>query len=174
MRTLVLDQGFQPHRIVPWQRAVVLMFCGKAVVVEEYDELVRSPRIAIRMPAVVRLVSGVRPRKQAIKFSRFNVMLRDGFTCQYCLTRLPMQGLTYDHVVPRTRGGRTCWENIVTACYDCNARKGDRTPEQAGMTLHSRPAKPTWLPLTSLHVTEAALVPDPWKSWVPRMAHLRA
>ncbi|MCZ2109143.1 MAG: hypothetical protein LC118_06205 [Dehalococcoidia bacterium] len=82
--TLVLDQGYQPHRIVSWQRAVHMIFDGKVEVVSEYDDEIRSISITIKMPAVVRLLSRVRGRKQMVKFSRINVATRDGFTCQYC------------------------------------------------------------------------------------------
>ena len=98
--TLVLDQGYVPHRIVSWQRAVSMMFDGKVEVLEEYDEdIYRSVTITIKMPSVVRLLGRVRGRKQAVKFSRINVATRDGFTCQYCCTKHVLSKLTYDHVV---------------------------------------------------------------------------
>lgn len=167
-RTLVLDRGYQPHRVVPWQRAVVMLFGGKAEVLEEYEDVVRSVSLSIRMPSVVRLVRGGRP-KRAIKFSRFNVMLRDGFTCQYCRRELPMRQLTYDHVVPRARGGRTGWNNIVTACRPCNGRKGDRTPKEAGMVLPHPPVKPDWLPTTASKLRRDGYPPS-WGFWVPQLA----
>src|SRR5690348_9198108 len=114
MRTLVLDQGYQPHRVVSWQRAVLMLFDGKVEVVEEYDDDIRSVTITIKMPSVVRLVRAVR-RKVVVKLSRMNVALRDDFRCQYCATKLPLSKLTYDHVLPRSQGGTTCWENIVMA-----------------------------------------------------------
>src|SRR5690606_15207836 len=107
----------------------------KVEVVEEYDEDIRSVSITIKMPAVVRMLRAIRGRKRAIKFSRINVATRDDFRCQYCSLKLPLRHLTYDHVVPRSQGGRTTWENIVMACRDCNSRKSGRTPKQAGMTL---------------------------------------
>jgi len=165
MRTLVLDQGYQPHRIVPWQKAVTLLYVGKADVVEEYDDIIRSVSLAMRMPSVVRLKKGTRFRAHRIKFSRVNVMLRDGFRCQYCHEKFPMRDLTYDHVVPRAQGGRTTWENIVTACRDCNERKADRTPAQAKMPLRKKPVRPTWLPSGTFHV-DAKGMPDTWKEWV--------
>ena len=165
MRTLVLDQGYQPHRIVSWQKAVCLLFTDKVDIVEEYEDVVRSVSLAIRMPAVIRLRKGARRRQRTIKFSRLNVCMRDGFVCQYCGEKSPMRDLTYDHVLPRSRGGRTTWENIVTACRQCNESKGDKTPEEAGMTLRQKPRKPTWLPTGTFYV-DATHVPDPWKAWV--------
>ena len=135
MRTLVLDQGYQPHRIISWQRAVCMIFDGKVEVVEEYDEDVRSVTITIKMPAVVRLLRTVVGRKRAIKFSSINVAMRDDFKCQYCGARHRLCGLTYDHVVPKSQGGKTNWENIVMACYACNEKKGNCTPKQAGLRL---------------------------------------
>ena len=164
-RTLVLDPGYQPHRIVTWQRAVTMLFEGKVEVVEEYDEDIRSVSITIKMPAVVRLLRAIRNRKKAVKFSRINVMTRDKFRCQYCGRRLPMSKLNYDHVVPRSRGGRTVWENIVTACYPCNDRKGDRLPREAGMRPLTKPVKPRSLPIIALRV-DTRSIPDAWASWL--------
>ena len=164
-RTLVLDPGYQPHRIISWQRAVTMLFEGKVEVIEEYDEDIRSVSVTIKMPAVVRLLRAVRGRKKAVKFSRINVMTRDKFRCQYCGHRLPMSKLNYDHVVPRSRGGRTVWENIVTACYPCNDRKGGRTPEEAGMRLLAKPTRPKSLPVIAFRF-ETTSIPDAWASWV--------
>ena len=165
MRTLVLDQGYQPHRIVSWQRAVTMLFDGKVEVVEEYDQDIRSVRFTIKMPAVVRLLRAVRGRR-GVKFSRINVATRDGFSCQYCGQKLPLAKLTYDHVVPRAQGGRTQWENIVMACLPCNGRKAHRTPEQARMQLRKAPIKPAWLPVVSFQVDPACSIPEAWTNWV--------
>lgn len=165
MRTLVLDQGYQPHRVVSWQRAVVMLFDGKVEVVEEYDEDIRSVTFTIKMPAVVRLLRAVRGRR-GVKFSRMNVAARDGFRCQYCETAFPLCKLTYDHVVPRAQGGKTRWENIVMACYICNGRKGHRTPEQAGMRLRKTPARPNWLPVVAFRIEPASNIPEAWTNWV--------
>ncbi len=165
MRTLVLDQGYQPHQIVSWQKAVTLLYVGKVDVLEEYEDIIRSVTLAMRMPAVVRLRKGGHKPKHRIKFSRLNVFLRDGFRCQYCAEKFPMRDLTYDHVVPKAHGGKTTWTNIVTACRACNETKANRTPEQAKMPLRKKPVRPTWLPGGTVHV-DASLVPDTWKSWM--------
>lgn len=169
--TLVLDQGYQFHRIVSWQRAIHMLFDGKVEVLAEYeDDEIRSVSITLKMPSVVRLLNRVRGKKQMVKFSRVNVATRDSFTCQYCAargcgTKLPLSKLTYDHVVPRAQGGRTVWENIVMACYPCNEEKRDRTPEQAGMKLSKRPVKPTWLPAITMRF-DMTSIPDAWASWL--------
>jgi 5-methylcytosine-specific restriction endonuclease McrA len=164
--TLVLTPGYVPHRIVTWQRAVTLLFDDKVEVIESYDEPLRSPSITIMMPAVVRMLHDVRPRRKGVKFSRVNVLARDNWTCAYCgVARAPRE-LTFDHVVPRAQGGRTIWENIVTACARCNERKGARTPDEARMPLRKKPYRPRELPITDLHRHLGRGVPDAWKSWL--------
>jgi 5-methylcytosine-specific restriction endonuclease McrA len=166
METLILTQGYLPHRIVDWKKAVTLLFDQKVEVVQEYEQEIRSPSIALKMPAVVRLLHGVRHHVKGVKFSRVNVLARDGFTCQYCGVRAHARELTFDHVVPRAQGGRTTWENIATACTRCNEKKGPRTPEQAGMKLRSVPSRPRHVPLIHLHTKLGFRVPDAWKDWV--------
>ena len=165
-RTLVLDMGYQPHRIVSWQRAVTMLFQDKVEVVEEYDETIYSgATMTLKMPAVIRLLRKV-ARKKAVKFSRMNVLTRDDWTCQYCGKRLPTRKLNYDHVTPKSQGGKTVWENIVSACYPCNDRKRDRTPQQARMHLRKRPAKPRSLPVVAFHIDASDSVPEAWANWV--------
>lgn len=165
-RTLVLDLGYQPHRIVSWQRAVTMLFQGKVEVVEEYEDVVYSGRtLVLKMPAVVRLLQKV-ARKKAVRFSRMNVLPRDNWTCQYCGKRLPTSKLNYDHVTPRSQGGKTVWENIVTSCIPCNDRKANRTPQQAGMRLRTPPERPKSLPVIAFHFDNSTSIPDAWASWV--------
>lgn len=166
MQVLVLDQGYAPHRVVHWQRAICMLFGGKVEVLEEYDEVVRSPSIVIRMPAVVRLLTGARRRPRAVRFSRFNVLLRDGFMCQYCGGRPHARELTMDHVVPRAKGGATRWINVVAACRACNHRKGMRTPEEARMALLRTPHEPRYLPSVGQRLGLRE-VHAKWLSWVP-------
>ncbi len=170
MRTLMLLPWMAPHKVIPWQRAIVLAILGKVEVVAEYDEVVRSPSVALRAPAVVRMRRAELPRRGTIRFCRANVFRRDGFACQYCAAVLPARELTFDHVVPRARGGRTDWDNIVTCCRACNDAKRDRTPEQAGMKLARRPARPGWLPPSALamrvELRAAPRVPEEWRAFV--------
>ena len=164
-QTLLLDAGYVPQRIVSWQKAVTMLFGGKVEVVDVYDGVIRSPSIAIRMPAVVRLVRVVRFRRPPVRFSRRNVLLRDEMTCQYCGAMPHPRTLTLDHVVPRSRGGRTVWTNVVAACRVCNTKKGARTPAEAGMTLRVLPARPKYLPLQPFAAPSE--VPDHWQTWLP-------
>jgi 5-methylcytosine-specific restriction endonuclease McrA len=142
MRTLVLDQGYQPHRIVSWQKGIALFFRGKVDVLEEYEDEVRTVSSAYRLPAVVRLRVPVPFRVQRIRFSRLNVLRRDGFACQYCGQEGGSKDLTIDHVVPKARGGLTAWANVVTACRPCNQRKGDRVLARSGLTWPSDRRRP--------------------------------
>ena len=168
METLVLSATYEPVARVSWQRAITLIFTGRAEVVEEYeDRQIRSVTIELRMPSVVRFIRAVRGTKRAIKFSRENVYARDGGRCQYCSRKIPRPEATYDHVVPRIHGGPTVWENVVICCVPCNQRKGGRTPEQARLTLLSRPVKPKKLPETvRLTFTFQKGMPDTWRQWL--------
>jgi 5-methylcytosine-specific restriction endonuclease McrA len=161
MRTLLLTPWMAPHRVVSWERSVVLVVLDKGEVLEAYDEEIRSPSLAMRTPAVVRLKKGG-ARKQVVRFSRVNVYTRDGFRCQYCGEKKTMRDLNYDHVIARVRGGKTVWENIVTSCYACNDRKGSRTPEEAGMTLRRKPFKPSSLPVTPVLSITRSEMPALW------------
>ncbi|MCK6510265.1 HNH endonuclease [Myxococcota bacterium] len=141
-RTLLLNASFEPLSVIPWQRALALFFMGKVEVVEEYDHPVRSISLTMSMPSVVRLLKYVKRRYFGLRFSRQNIYARDGYQCQYCTDYFSEDELSFDHVIPRSRGGKTCWENIVSCCVSCNRRKGNRTPEEAGMRLLARPNKP--------------------------------
>ena len=170
-RTLLLNQGYEPLRAISWQRAFCLVALGKVEVVEHYDRTVRSAQRAFQVPAVVRLLAQIRRYEQQVKFSRQNVLFRDDWTCQYCGEAKPKQQLTYDHVVPKAQGGRTCWENIVTACGECNRKKGARTPDQAGMRLRNHPHRPNWAPLFLLQTSTRNAIPNIWLtycSWLLR------
>lgn len=164
-QTLVLDQGYQPVGVVHWTAAITMLFTDKAEVVSEYDGFVRSQLLVIKIPAVVRLLRAFRRRKKPVKFSRVNVLGRDDYRCQYCGDRKKMAELTYDHVVPRSRGGKTEWTNIVSCCVTCNARKANRTPEQAGMKLLKKPVQPTQTPALVLEISRRN-VPDAWRDFL--------
>ena len=141
---LVLNADYRPLSyfplsLWPWQEAVKAAFLDRVAIVAEYEEVARSPSREIRLPSVVVLREYVRPARLAA-FTRFNLFLRDEFSCQYCGAK---GELTFDHVVPRARGGRTTWENVVAACGPCNLRKGSRTLRDAGMRLARAPHRPT-------------------------------
>lgn len=142
-RTLLLDSSFRPIKVVSWQKALTYLIQGKVLVVETYDRIVRSPSCEFVLPAVVALKQYLRYRPFRVRYSKRNVFIRDGYICQYCGEQPGVHQLTVDHVLPSSRGGRTIWENVVTACGPCNHRKGDQTPREAKMPLLSVPVRPT-------------------------------
>jgi len=164
-RTLVLSPGYEPVKIVSWQRAITLLFLGKVEVIEEYNRDIKSTSLVIKIPAVVRLLAAIRRHKQPVKFSRVNIYGRDRYTCQYCGARKAIAELTYDHVVPRSAGGKTTWTNIVTACETCNRKKANRTPEQAGMRLLAQPVQPKAMPSLVITVSKESM-PDAWRDYL--------
>lgn len=130
--------SYYPLSLWPWQDAIKAAFLDRVDIVAEYDEVVRSPSMTLKIPSVVVLKDYVRPRKR-VAFTRFNLFLRDEFRCQYCGSR---SDLTFDHVVPRAAGGRTSWENVVAACSPCNLRKGSKSLRRANMSLYKTPRRP--------------------------------
>jgi 5-methylcytosine-specific restriction endonuclease McrA len=164
-RTLLLSQGFEPIKVISWQRAITLLFLGKVEVIEEYDHDVRSVSLVIKIPAVVRLLRAFRRHAKPVKFSRVNIYARDHYKCQYCGRRASISELTYDHVTPRSQGGRTEWTNIVTACYECNRRKGGRTPREAGMQLLAQPVQPNWVPAVTIRISMRS-IPEAWRDYL--------
>ncbi len=141
---LVLNADHRPLSYFPlslwsWQDTIRAVFLERVNILAEYDRAVHSPTFSMKLPSVVSLKTYVKPARHPA-FTRFNVFLRDRFECQYCGAP---EDLTFDHVVPRSRGGRTVWENVVAACAPCNLAKGGRTPKQAGMIPRNWPHKPT-------------------------------
>lgn len=173
METLVLNVSYIPVARVSWQRAITMLWEGKVEVVEEYeDQWVRSVTIELKVPAVVRFLRSVRGKSRAIRFSRENVYARDKGRCQYCGLTVPRHEFTYDHVIPRRLNGVTRWENVVVSCVACNQKKGGRTPEQAGMTLVARPARPQKLPDgMRFTFTYRKGMPNAWRSWLHDVAY---
>jgi 5-methylcytosine-specific restriction endonuclease McrA len=144
---LVLNADFRPLSYFPlsiwaWQDAVKAVFLDRVNIVSEYDQAIHSPSFEIKLPSVISLKEYV-PLNRRPAFTRFNVFLRDGFRCQYSGIRLPAEQLTFDHVIPRSRGGRTSWENVVTASAEMNLLKANKTPDEAGMKLRRAARQPT-------------------------------
>lgn len=131
---------------------------------QEDDDWVRTASTQIQVPRVIRLLSYERVPKHTIKFNRRNIFARDNNQCQYCGKRFPTTDLSLDHIVPRSQGGGSSWENIVCACIDCNVRKGGRTPKQAHMSLIRKPEKPKRSPLLNLKLTSRKY--QSWKTFL--------
>lgn len=155
---LVLNADFRPLSYYPlslwsWQDAIKAVCLDRVHIVSEYDTVVRSPSFEMRLPSVISLKDYVQPARYPA-FTRFNVFLRDRFQCQYCHSR---HDLTFDHVIPRSRGGRTTWENVVAACSPCNLRKANRMPRDIGMIPIQTPYRPT---VYDLHNNGRAFPPN--------------
>jgi len=165
-KVLVLNRSYLPVHVTSVKRAFALLYQGVARAVDEHYRTfdfaswrdlaveMHHERVGIigglmRVPRVLLLVAYERVPKRHVRFSRFNIYARDNNTCQYCGRRLPRTDLNLDHVVPRSRGGTSTWENVVCSCHGCNRRKGGRTPEEARMLLIRKPERPHWTPFSS-------------------------
>lgn len=162
-KVLILNRSYLPIHVTSVRRAFSLLYQGIARAVNERyqtfdfkswsdlsvsvnEESVGLVNRVIRVPRVILLVGYDRVPKRQVRFSRYNIYSRDKCTCQYCGKRLPREELNLDHMIPRSRGGISSWENVVCSCQSCNRRKGGRTPYEAGMTLLRKPFKPKWTP----------------------------
>ena len=158
---LVLNQDYSALTVCTIRRAIVLLHLRKADVVEANPKRVmRSPSVCFPWPSIVRLRFYVRVPYRRIMLSRRNVLRRDGFRCQYCMAR---DHLTVDHVLPKSRGGKHVWTNLVAACIKCNNKKGGRTPEEAGMPLRRLPFRPSHVMFIRDYV---GTVDDKWKPYL--------
>ncbi|MEW5851595.1 MAG: HNH endonuclease [Myxococcota bacterium] len=177
---LVLNRYYQPVHVTNARRAFTLLFAGvaramdrqfqlfdfpswAALAAEYGDDTVTTPTRVLKVPRIIVLQGFDRVPRGRIRFSRYNIYARDQNTCQYCGRRFDRAELNLDHVIPRSKGGRTTWENIVCSCIPCNLRKGGRTPQEAGMMVQKAPVRPKWSPLFRLpkHVRY-----DEWKPFL--------
>ena len=177
---LVLNRYFVPITITSVKRAFVMLYGGIAKAVDtEYntfdfeswaqisefrdqDEVVCTVSSIIKTPRVIILVRYEGAIRKEARFNRLNIFRRDGGRCQYCSKQFSRSELTIDHVVPRTQGGRSAWDNVVCCCIDCNRKKGGRTPAQARMKLKTVPKKPTWDPFSNIYIKAIR-----YKEWEP-------
>ena len=166
--TLLLNASYEPMRIVSWERAICMWLDDKVEILATYSERVYDALKdwCGKMPAVVRLLKYVKIEFKSVKFSRINVFGRDNFTCQYCHEQPGTASLTYDHVLPKSRGGTTSWTNIVTCCIECNWQKANRTPEEAGMVLKSKPYIPDRKPFMRRMMVSMPHAPDEWRDYL--------
>ena len=153
-QVLVINACYQPVNIVSARRALTLLFKGAAVVEEISAYTVKTAQITIPIPSVLRLLNYRRMPRVTRAVSRRGILMRDGGRCLYCAAQLPAGKLTMDHVVPRSRGGGSTWENLVACCFRCNNVKGDRTPQEAGMALAKQPRQ------MSVHAKHRLLAAD--------------
>ena len=176
---LVLNRSYLPIHVTSVRRAFALIYQGIARAVDEqyqtFDfegwsqlavardaEAIGTSSGPIRVPRVIVLIAFDRVPKRHVRFSRINIYARDNFTCQYCGVRYPRSELNLDHVIPRSLGGRSTWDNVVCSCLECNRRKGGHTLAQAGLTLRRPPARPRWTPLMNLMLSSVR-----YNAWRP-------
>ena len=159
---LVLNASYEAIHVASARRALTMVFKGAAVVEEVSAYTVRTARINVPVPSVIRLMKYRRVPRLNRTVSRKGIMLRDRNTCQYCRAELPPRSLTLDHVTPRSRAGTSTWENLVACCFACNNKKGDRTPQEAGMVLARQPRQ------ISIHARHKLLAgaSDAWNKYL--------
>lgn len=161
-KVLVLNASYEPLSICDAKNAVLLVFGGKAVTVASHPGLsISTVSETFPMPSIVRLTVFVHIRFRSVSLNRKNIFLRDGYRCQYC-GRKESQ-LTIDHVIPKSRGGEESWNNLITACRSCNIRKGNRTPDEAGMPTLTRPGCPSHITFFRQQYVPLA---DAWKPYL--------
>lgn len=164
-RVLILNASYEPLHVCSVKRAVALLMHDVAERVEDSPKVLRSPSQIFPVPSVIRLKRFVkRPPRHRVAFNRKNVFRRDDHTCQYCLGKY--SDLTLDHVIPRSRGGGTTWENVVACCRRCNAQKRDRTPEEAHMLLRRKPYAPRFMFSSAYGILPT--IDAIWEKYLPR------
>ena len=179
---LVLNRLYQAVQVTGVRRGFRLFYAGRARAVgpdfatytfENWcdlppgvdDEVIHTPRRVIRIPRVIQLVTYDRLPRREVRFTRRNIFFRDRNRCQYCGRTFPQRELNLDHVVPLSRGGTSCWDNVVCACVACNSRKGSKTPDEAGLHLRKRPVKPKWVPFSDVAPKARR---ESWKQFLSR------
>ena len=169
MDVLVLTNQYTPLGRVSWKRAICWVLSEKATVVEEYeDRFIHSPTQVFPMPSVIKFLTTVAGMfRKNIKFNRRNIWLRDKGRCGYCGDKVAQSSFTFDHIIPRSKEGKTSWENIVVCCHACNQKKDSRTPEQAKMKLLHKPVRPKGLPGAYMPIFHwEDTMPENWKSYL--------
>lgn len=166
LRTLVMTPEMKRHSFYDFEKAIVSTLRKTVYVLAEYEDTVSSPSLTMHVPAVVCLRRWVNPYKKGVRFTRSNLYARDDYRCCYCNKQFNRKGLTYDHVVPKKRGGQCNFKNIVAACHKCNLRKGARTPLEAGMKMHFQPYEPESL----LHTHPMEMPETIHELWEPFLA----
>jgi 5-methylcytosine-specific restriction endonuclease McrA len=159
---LVLNSSYEPLNVVGLKRAVRLILSGKAEVVHSTGKTIHSEVMAIPMPSVLRMLYYITHRRKSVPLTKKNVLLRDDYTCGYCSVKGGRE-MTVDHINPRAKGGKSTWNNLVACCSRCNARKRDRTPEEAGMALRIKPHVPKYIPFV---VVKRNTLPDEWGLYI--------
>ncbi len=183
---LVLNKAWTPISIMPVKKAVSKVIADLALIldpenytlynftewmkikVDENEEAIRTSKLRIKVPEVIVLSEFDKVPRRDVKLTRRNLLIRDNFTCQYTGVPINIETATIDHIIPRSRGGKTSWDNLVMASSEINSRKADRTPEEAGLKLLKKPEKPKWSPMYSRFArsTNVSYIPQSWKKFI--------
>ena len=163
MMALKLDASYRPIEVIDALEALVMCIIGKATPVETYDTKIRSTTKAFELPAVIVLKTIVKFRFTTVACNRTNIAWRDNNQCQYCGNYFPFNKLTMDHVLPKSRGGKNTWENLVAACMKCNQKKGSRTPQESGMIPLKKPVRPK---ANILRTVSKSQISELWKNYL--------
>ncbi len=167
LKILILNSSYEPLQFCTAKRGIVMVLCGRAEQIECDGYVVRSPSMSFPVPTVIRVLNLVKRKKRKnVSFSKKNILRRDNFTCQYCGNR--EYPLTVDHVIPKSRGGKTTWTNVVVACKPCNMKKGSRTAREAKMRLGQPPSRPKF----NFHLLVVPVGPpshvESWMKYLPK------
>ena len=167
LKILILNYSYEPLQFCSAKRGLVMVLSGRAEQIECDGYVVRSPSMSLQVPTVIRVLNMVkRKARKSVSFSKKNILRRDNFTCQYCGDM--ERPLTIDHVIPKSRGGKTTWTNVVVACKPCNMKKGSRTAREASMRLNKSPSRPNF----SFHQLVVPGAPpshvDSWMKYLPK------
>lgn len=169
-KVLVLNQTFEPLQVCTARRAVRLLFTGKAERIEDSGHVLHSPSMALVLPSIIRLQHFVRlPIFPTISFNKKNILKRDGYTCQYC-GRNGGERMTIDHIIPKSLGGRTVWENVVSACRACNLKKSNKPLADAGMRLRHPPVRPRSASILGI-LAHTSTQYESWRKYLPAVAN---
>lgn len=163
MMALKLDASYRPIEVIDALEALVMCIIGKATPVETYDKKIKSTTKAFDLPAVIVLKTVVKFRFTTVACNRQNIIWRDGNQCQYCANFFPDDKLTMDHVIPKSRGGKNTWENLVAACKKCNQKKGSRTTNESGMHPLKKPIRPK---ANILRTVRKGQISELWKDYL--------
>lgn len=164
-KTLVLNNNYQAIQVICWEDALCLIFLNKAERVIDYEDfIVRSVSQEFKVPSVLRVKSKFKIKDRILSLNRNNIFKRDRYTCAYCGGRFSRNELTIDHIIPLSRGGdRKSWDNLISACGECNHKKSNKMLEEINMELLFKPIEPIWTPKTGLQLYN---YPKEWEDWI--------
>ncbi len=163
INVLKLDSSFKPIEVISWQEAFLLTYVGKAWAVEYTDMWVSSARESFQIPAIIALKKFIDEKFFTINCNRKNIALRDNNICQYCKNRFPQEDLTIDHVIPRSKGGKHQWDNVVAACKPCNQKKASHLLQDSPVILETLPKKPAYRLMMKKRIAGANLL---WEEYL--------